>query len=177
MVERHKGKQKRLNRALQRERNATTRLRIQMVVLRDKGMTQPEIAEVTGKSLSTVNRVHMAYAKGGLAALKTKPSGGRINQNMTVKEEKALLEGFAKAAGAGELLNIHEMKAAYEKAIGHPTSKSTIYNLLARHGWRKLMPRPHHPDRDVDAQKRFKKKTFLLLSGKHGERPPFVVVA
>jgi hypothetical protein len=43
------------------------------------------------------------------------------------------------------LLNIHDLKAAYEQAIGHPTSNSTIYNLLARHGWRKLMPRPFHP--------------------------------
>ena len=44
------------------------------------------------------------------------------------------------------MLNVHDLKAAYEKAIGHETSKSTIYNLLARHGWRKLMPRPFHPD-------------------------------
>ena len=48
-------------------------------------------------------------------------------------------------------------KAAYEKAIGHETSKSTIYNLLARHGWRKLMPRPFHPRRDIAAQNAFKK--------------------
>jgi hypothetical protein len=64
---------------------------------------------------------------------------------MTLEEEKALLKQFAKAAGAGELLNIHDLKAAYEKAIGHPTSNSTLYNLLARHDWRKLMPRPFHP--------------------------------
>jgi len=44
--------------------------------------------------------------------------------------------------------------------IGHPTSNSTIYNLLARHDWRKLMPRPYHPDRDLEAQKDFKKKGF-----------------
>jgi hypothetical protein len=43
------------------------------------------------------------------------------------------------------MLNIHDRKAAYEKTIGHKTSKSTIYNLLAWHGWRKLMPRPFHP--------------------------------
>jgi hypothetical protein len=53
----------------------------------------------------------------------------------------------AKAAGAGEMLNIHALKAAYEKANGHDTSNSTVYNFLARHGWRKLMPRPFHPKR------------------------------
>jgi hypothetical protein len=41
---------------------------------------------------------------------------------MTLAEEKALLARFAKAAGAGEMLNIHDLKAAYEKAIGHATS-------------------------------------------------------
>ena len=93
-------------------------------------------------------------------ALKPKPSGGRIRENMTLTEEKALLKQFAKAAGAGELLNINDLKAAYEKAIGHPTSNSTIYNVLTRHDWRKLMPRPFHPDRDLEAQKDFKKKGF-----------------
>ena len=66
------------------------------------------------------------------------------------------------SAGAGELLNIHDLKAAYEKAIGHATSNSTVYNLLARHGWRKLMPRPFHPNRDLAAQNAFKKKAFPM---------------
>jgi hypothetical protein len=30
------------------------------------------------------------------------------------------------------MLNIHDLKAAYEQAIGHPTSNSTVYNLLAQ---------------------------------------------
>ena len=81
---------------------------------------------------------------------------------MTLKAEQALLDHFAKAAGAGELLNIHDLKAAYEKAIGHSTSNSTIYNLLVRHNWRKLMPRPCHPNRDLEAQKAFKKRGFEL---------------
>lgn len=51
---------------------------------------------------------------------------------MTLTDEKALLDRVAKAAGAGEMLNIHDLKAAYEKAIGHEASNSTIYNLLAR---------------------------------------------
>src|SRR5271169_5469428 len=100
---------------------------------------------------------------GGLKALGRKPSGGRKRENMTVAEEKALLARFAKAAGAGELLNIHDLKTAYEKAIGHPTSDSTVYNLLHRHGWRKLMPRPFHPKRNLAAQDAFKKTVFVML--------------
>ncbi len=82
---------------------------------------------------------------------------------MTLAEEKALLARFAKAAGAGEMPNIHDLKRAYEQAIGHATSNSTVYNLLDRHRWRKLMPRPFHPNRDVEAQKAFKKMAFHAL--------------
>jgi transposase len=154
---------RRLQRALKGERNPTMRQRIQMVLLREGGMTQPEIAQAMGISLSTVNRAHMAYDNGGRKALQPKPSGGRIRENMTLAEERALLDRFAKAAGAGEMLNIHDLKAAYEEAIGHPTSNSTVYNLLHRHQWRKLMPRPFHPDRDLEAQINFKKKGFPQL--------------
>jgi transposase len=136
---------------------AGQRQRIQLVLLRESDMTQSAIAAAMGVSLSTVNRAHMAYDRGGIKALKPKPIGGRQRENMTLSKERALLARFGKAAGAGEMLNVHDFKAAYEQAIGHPTSNSTVYNLLARHGWRKLMPRPFHPRRDLAAQDDFKK--------------------
>jgi transposase len=158
-----KAEVRRLKTALRWKIPDVQRQRIQMVVLRESGMTQASIADVTGVSLSTVNRAHMAYDHGGIKALKPKPNGGRKHENMTLAEEKALLARFANAAGAGEMLNIHDLKAAYEKAIGHKTSDSTVYNLLHRHGWRKLMPRPYHPKRDLAAQDAFKKTAFLML--------------
>jgi transposase len=163
MVKYNRGQVRRLKRALRRTKTPVLRQRIQMVLLREAGMTQPAIAEAMGVSLSTVNRAHMAFDRGGLAALEPKRSGGRIRENMTLGEEKALLARFAKAAGAGEMVNIHDLKAAYEQAIGHPTSNSTVYNLLARHGWRKLMPRPFHPKRDLAAQSAFKKTAFRAV--------------
>jgi transposase len=163
MIKCTKGQVRRLKTALRWKMPAVERQRIQMMLLRESGMTQPLIAAAMGVSLSTVNRAHMAYDQGGLEALKPKSIGGRKRENMTLEDEKALLARFAKAAGAGEMLNIHDLKAAYEKAIGHETSKSTIYNLLARHGWRKLMPRPFHPRRDIAAQNSFKKMAFQML--------------
>ena len=152
-----------LKTALRWKLAAAQRERIQIVLLRESGMTQPANAAAMGVSLSTVNRAHMAFDHGGIKALKPKPIGGRQRENMTVAEERVLLARFAKAAGAGEMLNIHDFKAAYEKAIGHETSNSTVYNLLARHGWRKLMPRPFHPKRSIAAQNSFKKTIFQML--------------
>jgi transposase len=163
MVKCSKTQIRRLKRALRWKGHPEQRQRLQMVLLRESGMTQPAIAEAMGVSLSTVNRAHMAYDHGGLKGLRRKPSGGRKRENMTLADEKALLTRFAKAAGAGEMLNVHDLKAAYEKAIGHETSNSTVYNLLTRHGWRKLMPRPFHPKRDIAAQNAFKKTIFPML--------------
>jgi transposase len=163
MVKGNRDQVKRLQKALCREKDPSVRQRIQIVLLREDGKTQPKIAELTGVSLSTVNRAHMAYDNGGVNALRPKPTGGRQRKNMTLQEEKAFLAKFAKTAGAGELLNIGELKSAYEKEIGHPTSNSTVYDLLARHGWRKLMPRPFHPDRNIKAQDAYKKKGFEMM--------------
>ena len=157
MVKCTKSQIRKLKTALRWKLPAAQRERIQMVLLRESGMAQPAIAAAMGVSLSTVNRAHMAYDGGGIKALKPKPIGGRQRENMTLAGEKALLAHFGTAAGAGEMLNIHDLKAAYEQAIGHSTSNSTVYNLLARHGWRKLMPRPFHPRRDLAAQDDFKK--------------------
>ena len=155
MVKCSKAQIRQLKTALRWEIPAAQRQRIQMVSLRERA--------AMGVLLSTVNRAHMAYDGGGLQALKSKPSGGRKRENMTLAEERVLLARFAKAAGAGEMLNIHDLKAAYERDIGHATSNSTVYNLLARHGWRKLMPRPFHPKRDIAAQNAFKKAAFHML--------------
>src|SRR5258705_4313221 len=70
---------------------AAQRERIQMVLLRESGMTQPAIAEAMGVSLSTVNRAHMAYDGGGIKALKPKPIGGRQLERMTVARARALI--------------------------------------------------------------------------------------
>jgi Winged helix-turn helix len=77
MVKCTKGQVRRLKTALRWKGDPQRRQRIQMVLLRESEMTQPAIAGALGVSLSTVNRAHMAYDRGGLKALKSRPSGGR----------------------------------------------------------------------------------------------------
>jgi transposase len=81
-----------------------------------------------GVSLSTVNRAHMAFDHGGIKALKPKPIGGRQRENMTLAQEKALLARFAKAAGAGEMLNIWRL-VKRRSAMKPATARSTIFWL------------------------------------------------
>ena len=50
-----------------------------------------------------------------------------------------------------------EIKRAFEAEVGHKVAKTTIYRMLDRHDWRKIMPRPRHPKSDTEAQEGFKK--------------------
>ncbi len=129
MVKCTKRQVRRLKTALRWKGRPEQRQRIQMVLLREGGMTQLAIAEAMGVSLSTVNRAHMAYDQGGLKALKPKPIGGRQRENMTLTEEKALLDRFAKAAGAGEMLNITMSKQPTKRPLGMKpaTAQSIIF--------------------------------------------------
>src|ERR1700676_4328614 len=81
MVKCNRGQVERSMRALKREKESAVRQRIQMVLLREDGKTQPEIAELTGVSLSTVNRAHMAYDHGGVNPLRPKPVFCQICQS------------------------------------------------------------------------------------------------
>ena len=49
------------------------------------------------------------------------------------------------------------IKKAYEQELGKSVPKSTVYRMLARHNWRKIVPRPRHPKADIEAQEAFKK--------------------
>jgi len=73
--------------------------------------------------------------------------------------EAAFLVPCVAEAERGGVLVVAPIKAAYERAIGRSVPDSTVYRLLARHGWRKLAPRPHHPKSDPEKQEAWKKNS------------------
>ena len=78
MVKCSKAEVRRLKTALRWKMPPEQRQRIQMVLLRESGLTQPAIAQAMGVSLSTVNRAHMAYDHGGKHTL-TQDEASRFN--------------------------------------------------------------------------------------------------
>jgi hypothetical protein len=69
------------------------------------------------------------------------------------------------------MLTVAEIQQAYQEQLGKAVAPSTIYRLLDRHGWRKVVPRPRHPKADVAAQAAFKKGSLGLFVGafRHGD--------
>jgi hypothetical protein len=60
---------------------------------------------------------------------------------------------------------IAKIKHEYESRIGRKVPKSTISRLLKRHGWRKILPRPYHPQKKEKAQNEFKKTSVHSSKG------------
>ncbi|MDO8776680.1 MAG: winged helix-turn-helix domain-containing protein [Burkholderiaceae bacterium] len=83
--------------------------------------------------------------------------GGRRHQHLSAQHEAEVLAPFIAQAQAGGILKVTEIQRAYEQRLGKSVVPSTIYRLLDRHGWRKVVPRPRHPKADVAAQAAFKK--------------------
>jgi transposase len=120
-----------------------------------------EIARHCGVSKATVHDVISRYNRFGVAAIETTGTGGRRRQYVTLEEEKEFLAPFFAQAERGEIATVGQIWHAFEKHVGHEVDDSTIYRLLHRHGWRKVMPRPKHPKGDPETQEQFK-KTFQL---------------
>jgi len=122
-----------------------------------EGKTAKEIARLIGWSESNVKRIQADYFKSGVKALKREPSHHRRRGNMTIEEEERFIAPFLEKAKTGGIINVSEIKQAYTQQLGRKVHKSVIYRLLARHGWRKIAPRPKHPKADKEQQDLFKK--------------------
>jgi len=132
--------------------------RIQCVWLRAAlGLRATQIAIALGWQVGSVWQVHSDYLRQGETALRSKPSGGRHGQNLTVEQEKELLLPFLQQAEAGGVLVVAPVQAAYEAAVGRPVHHSVVYRALHRQGWRKIVPRPCHPKGDEAVREAFKK--------------------
>lgn len=132
--------------------------RIQCVLIRATlGSTAAEIAQLLGWSTATVHVIHSRWAKEGDAIFDLRARGGRRHQYLSVEQEMALLAPFAARAEAGGMLDVAEIQRAYEQQTGKRVAPSTVYRLLDRHGWRKVVPRPRHPKANDAAQAAFKK--------------------
>lgn len=134
--------------------------RIQCVLLRARrGMNSEEVAASVGWSPGYVRQVWSSYLQEGTEGLVCQERGGRRRSNLTISQERVLVDRFVEQAKAGGILVVSEIHRAYEREVGHEVPKSTIYRMLARQGWRKVAPRPHHPKNDPEVIMAFKKNS------------------
>jgi len=130
--------------ARKRNHDKQVEKRLHAVQLRGEGKRNAEIAEQLETSSDMISRWVSWYAKGGLEALLPKKREAH-RRNMSYAEEKSILAIFEEQAQAGRVVEVSDIKLAYQTKVGHPISSGQIYRVLKRHGWRKIKPRSRHP--------------------------------
>ena len=130
--------------ARKKNRNKNIERRLYVLVMRAEGKSLEEISEKTGYHISTASKLIARYMRDGISAIAENHYKGN-RRNMSFEEEAAILTPFIETAKRGEMVDIKEIAAAYQKAVPHKISDTQIYYVLHRHGWRKIMPRSRHP--------------------------------
>jgi transposase len=119
----------------------------------------PDVARTLDVSEATVWRWLQQFNRDGPAAVVAQPRGGRRTAHLTPQQEAALLRRFRARALRGRVLTADDLRPAVEDTLGQPVSRAYLYDLLRRHDWRKVVPRPRHVDADPAAQEAYKKSS------------------
>ena len=122
------------------------------------GLSLQQTARAIGVSVGWACQLRRRFVlQGGASDPNRARPGGRRRQNLSREEEAAFLAPFFEKAKAGGILVVGEIKQALDARLGRKVALASAYNLLHRHGWRKLAPDKRHPQADVAAQEAWKK--------------------
>jgi transposase len=142
-------------------RKATTcdELRMALTILVPSVINIPDqtIGRIIGRSRPSVVRLRKRFRESCAGQASKRNRGGRRYGYLTIEQELQFLSPFFNQASKGGILIAIEIKRAYEAVVGHKVAKTTIYRMLDRHGWRKIMPRPRHTKSDAKAREGLKK--------------------
>jgi len=153
---------KELREEMKRTKSSYSYRRLEAVALRGEGKSNAEISKLTGYHYDVIGRLVKEYVKTGLEAYKTDKRKGGNNRNATEIEEKEFLKQFEETAEKGQIITVEEIALAYDKRFGKEhKSKSTVYYLLKKSEWRKVMPRSRHSKKASDEAIEASKKLTL----------------
>ena len=132
---------------------------VYLAILRPN-MPTKEIAQATLFTPRRVNGIFVSFRNEGLAGLEDN-RGGRYRENLTLSQEEELLAPFEQESQNGSVITANKIKKAYEAKVGREVAESTIYRMLNKHGFRRLVPYRRHKKADKDEQEAFKKTSQI----------------
>lgn len=133
-----------INKLRKENKNKRVEQILKVLVLRAEGKKNSEISKETGYNKRYVTILIQKYKTLGLkeyARIKQTSHNRRLSED----EEAKILKMFEKEASEGKELTVAEINEAFKEQLGENLSHTYVYRVLARHGWRKVMPRSKHP--------------------------------
>lgn len=136
-----------------------SRWQILYLVQVGKIVSASTIAPLVNLSIQSVYKIVEGYNKSGVSGVSCKPRGGRHRFLLSTEQEAHLLQSIEQKAAKGLIKTAGDIRSLVESKVGKKVSDDYIWDLLKRNGWKKKMPRPYHPKRDIAAQQEFKKNS------------------
>jgi transposase len=140
------------------------------------GLNMHQTALLIGRSVGVTCTLRTRFAA-ILQGRRPPPRGKHDLRNrakFSLQQEARVLDEVLSGADQGQILVIPQLKPLIEKRLGKSMALSSVYRMLARHGWRKLAPDTHHPQGDPQAREDWKKnapahwrKFETALNAKH----------
>lgn len=155
------------NGALQSRMNAQYDIRlfkywqILYCIQTNPGKQAGEYASLLGTDVSKIYRLVQLYNKSGAVFSDKLVWGGRRESRslLSLNEEQLLMNGLKQKALKGQIITMNDIRVIVEQKTKRPVSDDYLWDLFKRHGWKKKVPRPSHPKKDIAAQQSFKKNS------------------
>jgi len=125
------------------------------------GLSLEQTATAIGRSVGATCNMRMrfmAVCEGRRGTPRSKHEL-RNRATATLEREAKILDEVLRGAADGAVLVVPQLKPQIEARLGKPLALSSVYRMLARHGWRKLAPDTRHPDGDPQAREGWKKNS------------------
>src|SRR3974377_595582 len=87
-------------------------------------LSADQVAIALGWHANSVRKLQARYFKEGATALKRGGKGGRYYQNLTLEEERQLLQEFLAQSERGGILEVSRVNGAYAQPLGRRGPKS-----------------------------------------------------
>lgn len=123
------------------------------------GLSLEQTAKAIGRSVSLTCKLRNRKRREDAGEVKPRLKKVELRNRATLslENEAAILDELLSGFETGGVVTIPTLLPAFEKAVGKSVALSTLYRVLARHGWRKLAPDKQHPQGDPDKRDAWKK--------------------
>jgi len=143
----------------------------------DLGLSLEQTARAIGRSVNATCAIRTRFAKvaEGVMAPPQAKTALRNHALADLEREASILDEVLADAQKGGIVVIPQLKPLIEEKVGKPMALSTVYRMLARHGWRKLAPDTYHPQGDAERREVWKKtaQSHSRSLGDVSDLPPF----
>ncbi len=126
------------------------------------GLSLEQVAKVLGRSKGAACALRtrfIAEQEGGEDAPLRGKQHLRNRAKSSLEEEARVLDEVLAQSAHGGVVVVPPLKPLLEQKLGKSLCLTTVYNMLHRHGWRKLSPDTQHPKGNPAVREEWKKNS------------------